>query len=131
MFHPRKKHPLSAVVPGTYYIALEYYTHRCTYVLRKTPGIQNTIPGGYDNVPSPEKTFHTNVKPERDTKKIPGGKCLQKLWRTLPSRGPIKPSPGGHLSTPPARRSWTAAPVLSPDLLKAAVWGGRGVVVRP
>ena len=84
------------VVPGTYYCC---YKYRCTCVLKThTPRYKK------GSIPK-KKAFHTNVNPKMGTrKKISGGKCLRKLWKPLPSRGPSKPSLGGHLSTPPRRQ---------------------------
>ena len=47
---------------------------------------------------------------------------------SLLCRGQSKPSPGGHLPTPSARRVRRAAPLLSPGEPRAAVWVGRGAV---
>ena len=70
-------------------------------------------------------------------KKTPGGARLRKWWEPLRSRGsaPILGSeqavPGRVLSHAPRSSSSTAAPLLTPEAPRAAVWGGHGTVTRP
>ena len=104
----------------------------------ESPGVQNP-PGGDDNALSTEKTPSIQLKPQTlDTKKKPGRETPPKMLETPPSpirffsRGPSKPSPGGS-GTPfdaPRSPSLALGPVLSPITPCAAMWGGRGAVLR-
>ena len=60
------------------------------------------------NVQSGEKCFQNDGNPS-----VPGDRP--------PCFGPSKPSPGGHLPTPPCSPRSTAAPLLSPGAPRAAV----------
>lgn len=70
-------------------------------------------PCGEDIVPSPEKTPSMQIETKnRGHQKTPAGaRGFQKCCKTVsphhpPSRGSNNSSPGGHVSTSPARRVW-------------------------
>ena len=100
--------------------------------LSQIRGCQNKISGGGDNVPFPEKNaFFLYGNPKTGTRKKSREGNASAVYANsvrgdpLLFRGPSKPSPGGHLPTPRARRR-----VLWPGAPRAAVWGGRGAIAR-
>ena len=79
-----------------------------------------------------KNALHSNATPNKgnDKKKREGETSKNVGNPSVPgdpllSRGPSRPSPGGHLPTPLARRLRRWDPFFSPISPCAAMWGGR------
>ena len=80
--------------------------------------------------------FHTIENPRTRKKSREGNASENVGTLTLPrdpllSRGLSKTSPGGLLSISPRSPSLALGTVVSPITSCAAMWGGRGAVLRP
>lgn len=141
-FHPRKK----KTVVRTHLLLYQVHTTAavvlCVLVLvhieKKYPGIQKKNPGVIVMY-TRRKTPSVQMEAQKwGHEKNPVREMPPKLIETAPfreipyffSRGSSKPSPGGHLPTPPRSRSSAAAPVLSPGVVVTVVYYSTIVEVQ-